>query len=118
MHAGPSYPSQNQQSKPDDYHSDDEGSSDAMDTDDDFVSTADTLNYQDTSSTTPDVEMQPENDEDSASKAAHASAMELIHRIKNMYRLLDLISEQGSGGLGETLAVKKCPSLICGVPSR
>jgi hypothetical protein len=39
-------------------------------------------------------------DEDVASKAARASELDLVHHIKGMYKLLDLISEQGSGGLG------------------
>jgi hypothetical protein len=32
-------------------------------------------------------------------------AHDLMHRVTGMYRLLDLISEQGSGGAGEYLPV-------------
>lgn len=39
-------------------------------------------------------------DEDAAAKAARARELDLVHHIEGMYRLLDLISEQGSGGLG------------------
>ena len=31
---------------------------------------------------------------------AKSKSLDLVHRINGMYRLLDLISEQGSGGLG------------------
>lgn len=40
-------------------------------------------------------------DEDAAAKAARAKELDLVHHINGMYRLLDLISEQGSGGLGK-----------------
>ena len=39
-------------------------------------------------------------DEDAAAKAAIAREVDLMYHIDGMYRLLDLISEQGSGGLG------------------
>ena len=39
-------------------------------------------------------------DENAGAKAAKARELDLVHHIDGMYRLLDLISEQGSGGLG------------------
>jgi hypothetical protein len=33
---------------------------------------------------------------------------DLLHAIKGMYRILDLISEQGSGGLGKLSCYKTC----------
>jgi hypothetical protein len=35
----------------------------------------------------------------------HNNAVDLVQSIKGMYRILDLISEQGSGGLGDFIVL-------------
>ena len=40
-------------------------------------------------------------DIDPQPQALQRDELDLTHFIKGMYRILDLISEQGSGGLGE-----------------
>jgi hypothetical protein len=35
----------------------------------------------------------------------HNNASDLVQSIKGMYRVLDLISEQGSGGLGDSFVL-------------
>lgn len=47
---------------------------------------------------TPDVQQHVNR-----TQAPGADTLDLMHRITGMYRLLDLISEQGSGGAGRHL---------------
>ncbi len=42
--------------------------------------------------------------------------MDLMCRIKDMYRLLDLISEQGSGGLGKSCYLGLVACVHCSLP--
>jgi hypothetical protein len=37
----------------------------------------------------------------------HSDARDLVQSISGMYRVLDLISEQGSGGLGDRIVLTK-----------
>jgi hypothetical protein len=50
-----------------------------------------------------DLDMDEDDDEDIDEKPAKKLSLDLLDRIKGMYRLLDLINEQGSGGAGELL---------------
>jgi hypothetical protein len=40
---------------------------------------------------------------DAEDSLPHNDASDLVQSIKSMYRVLDLISEQGSGGLGDSI---------------
>lgn len=41
--------------------------------------------------------------------SSHNDARDLVQSINGMYRVLDLISEQGSGGLGDLNLLAKSP---------
>ncbi|KAG8216261.1 hypothetical protein J3R82DRAFT_8304 [Butyriboletus roseoflavus] len=73
---------------------------DAHRTTDDAGSDGDESFYQ---SVDEDNSSDDQMDVDIPPQALQRDEMDLAHSIKGMYRILDLISEQGSGGLGEHL---------------
>jgi hypothetical protein len=46
---------------------------------------------------------------DAEDSLPHKDTHDLVHSIKSMYRVLDLISEQGSGGLGDFIFLSEPP---------
>lgn len=46
-----------------------------------------------------------ETDDHDNDSPPHNNAGDLVQSIKGMYRVLDLISEQGSGGLGDSIVL-------------
>jgi len=43
----------------------------------------------------------------------HNDVHDLVQSIKGMYRVLDLISEQGSGGLGDSIVLTEASFADC-----